>query len=62
MKNAGWDANSGGISLVRGAAVMPNGTVRLELDLEPHATMCIVVGAPPPGAQAVTIQLTFEMK
>ena len=44
-----WDANSGGISLARGAAVMPDGTARLALELEPYATLCIVIGALPFG-------------
>ncbi|HUL51919.1 MAG TPA: glycosyl hydrolase [Opitutaceae bacterium] len=43
-----WDAKSGGISLVRGAEVVSDGTGRLPLELEPFATLCIVVGALPP--------------
>ena len=44
-----WDANSGGISLARDPENLSDGTVRLPLELAPYATLCIVVGALPPG-------------
>jgi hypothetical protein len=43
-----WDADLGKITLLDSTATQ-NGTVRLALELEPYATMCIVIGALPFG-------------
>jgi hypothetical protein len=49
-----WDANTGDISPMEGAAAAGNGTVRLPLELERYGTKFIVIGAKPIHSESPT--------